>query len=111
MAPGTRSNGPIGNAQDSTPAGLIATPTPSTTPAGPAAPPRAPGYLPPHLGLTQEQLNAKFALEQRRAEADLAAVEARIIRENKESRARIAAIQAGAVIPAAPRNRVDEEEP
>ena len=61
--------------------------------------------------MTQEQLNTRFALEQRRAEADLAAVKARTIRKNKESRARITAIQSGAVTAAAPRNRLDEEEP
>lgn len=50
-------------------------------------------------------------MEQRKFEADLAATEVRTIREDEESRARIAAIQAGAVTAAAPRNRVDEEEP
>lgn len=107
MAPGTHSNGPAGNAQDSTPAG----PRVAPAPAAPPAPPQALDNLPPHLGLTREQLDARFALEQRRAEADLAAVEARTIRENEESRARIAAIQAGVVTAAALRNRVDEEEP
>ncbi|MCJ1470208.1 hypothetical protein MMC07_008853, partial [Pseudocyphellaria aurata] len=44
-------------------------------------------------------------------EADLAAIEARTACENKESRARIAAIQAGAVTAAASHTRTDEEEP
>lgn len=107
----TRSNGPAGNAQDSTPTGLIATPTSSAALAGPPAPIQALGNLPAHLGLTREQLDAEFALEQQRAEADLAAVKACTIRKNEESCARIAAIKAGAVTAAAPRNRVDEEEP
>ncbi|MCJ1262933.1 hypothetical protein MMC22_002803 [Lobaria immixta] len=55
--------------------------------------------------LTQEQLNARFALEQRRAQAEIAAVESKIARdqreadaqtglENEEIRARIAATAA-----------------
>lgn len=72
-----------------------------------------------HLSLTREQLDARFNLEQRkveiklrRAEADLAAVNARTARENEESRAKIAAIQAGTITAAAPHSPADEvEEP
>ena len=124
MAPNTRANGPVGDAQAGTPAGTIAGPTAPVAPAIPPAPPQALGNSSPqpgsqyaqfghtaHLGLTREQLDARFALEQRKVEADLAAIEARTIRENEESRARIAAIQSGGVTAAAPRNRIDEEEP
>lgn len=62
----------------------------------------------PHAGLTQEQRNAQFPLEQRKLEADIAAVEARTARENQESQARIAAIQAGPAI--ARRAQATEEE-
>ncbi|MCJ1272112.1 hypothetical protein MMC22_012019 [Lobaria immixta] len=52
--------------------------------------------------LTQEQLNAaRFALEQRKAEADIVAIEAKTARENEESRVRIAAMKAGAATAAA----------
>lgn len=44
---------------------------------------------------------ARFALEQRKAEADIAAIEAKTARENEESRARIAAMEAGAATAAA----------
>lgn len=84
-------------------------------------PTQAPANLsiPQAPSLTQEQVDARFILEQRkvkielrRAEADLAAVNARTARENKESRAKIAAIQAGAITAAAPRPPTDEvEEP
>ncbi|MCJ1424467.1 hypothetical protein MMC29_002355 [Sticta canariensis] len=61
-------------------------------------------------GFTREQLDAKFALEQRKAEAEVAAIEAKTRREDEESRARTAAIQSAAVV-AVPRTQVDEEEP
>lgn len=63
------------------------------------------------ISLTHQQLDARFALEQRNFEADLRAVEARTERENEECRARIAAIQAGTVTAAAPRVQADEEKP
>ncbi|MCJ1427049.1 hypothetical protein MMC29_004952, partial [Sticta canariensis] len=50
------------------------------------------------LGFTREQLDAKFALDQRKAEAELAAIEARTHREDEESQALIAAIQSAAVV-------------
>lgn len=99
---------------------------PTQTPPGIAAHPQAVSftnptmqlgatYLPsgpiPPLSFTREQLDARFALEQRRFEADLAAIKAKTARENEESRARIAVIQAGAVMAAAPRTQVDDEEP
>lgn len=65
----------------------------------------------PLFGFTQQQIDARFALEQRKVEAEIAAIEARTIRETKESRARILAIQSAAVAAAAPRDRVAEEEP
>lgn len=145
MAPGTRSHGPVTNAQgqDGDAAGPVVAPTPLQAPVIPPGAPQAPanppaptnshapanlqapanphalaqpGALyqfgnPPLFAFTQEQIDARFALEQRKVEADLAAIEARTIRENEESRAKIAAIQSAAVTAAAPRNRVDEEEP
>ena len=60
-------------------------------------------------GFTREQLDAKFALDQRKAEAEPAAIEARTRREDEESQARIAAIQSAAVV-AVPRTQADEEE-
>ena len=127
---GTRSSGPAGNAQGQSgnSAGPIAAPATLQAPIilpGPVSesPPVHPGaplqpghQLPqsgnaPYLGYTREQLDARFAMEQRKFEADLVATEARTVREDKESRARIAAIQAEAVTTAAPQNRVDEEEP
>lgn len=50
----------------------------------------------PASTLTQEQLNARFALEQHQAKAEIAAVEDKTVRENEESRAKIAAMEAGA---------------
>lgn len=64
----------------------------------------------PHVKLTREQIDARFALEQRKMEADLAATEARTARENEESRARVAALQSGAVVAAAPRTPVYEDD-
>lgn len=145
MALGTRSQGPVTNAQGQhgDAAGPVVAPTPPQAPVilpgapqAPANPPaptnsHAPANLqapanphapaqpgapyqfgnPPLFAFTQEQIDARFALEQRKVEADLAAIEARTLRENEESRAKIAAIQSAAVTAAAPRNRVDEEEP
>lgn len=72
-------------------------------------------YLPPEfpspLTLTREQLDARFALEQQKFEADLAAIEVRTNRENEESRARIAVIQAGAATAIAPPAQLDKKEP
>lgn len=71
------------------------------------------GHTPPHtphVNLTREQIDARFALEQRRIEADLAATEARTARENEESRARVAALQSGAVVATTPRTPVYEED-
>ena len=69
-------------------------------------------------GLTREQLDARFVLDQRKveievrkAEADLAATEARIIRDNEESRARIMAMQAGVATTTTSQTHTDEEEP
>lgn len=69
-----------------------------------------------HAGLTQEQRNARFALEQRKLEADLAkveadraAIEARTARENEESRARITAIQAGPAVARTPTAAEEED--
>ena len=74
-----------------------------------------PASVPPQYSniprLTQDQLNAKFDLEQRKTEAELRTIEGRIARENEESRARIAAIQAGAAATTAPGSKNDEEEP
>lgn len=50
----------------------------------------------PASTLTQEQLNARFALEQHKAEAEIAAVEDTTVRENEENRAKIVAMEAGA---------------
>ena len=121
MAPGTStcSNGPVPNAQDNTPARPTVPPAAPAAAAGPASsqasgnmlPPPGPPYAQAYLGLTREQIDARFGLEQRKVEADLAAIEARTIRENEESRARIVTIRSGAVTAAAPRNRVDEETP
>lgn len=129
MARGTRSSGPVGYAEDQAgnpegPVGAPATPqAPIMPPNNPQAPvnqqaPAQPAVAPymqfgniPLFGFTQQQIDARFALEQRKFEAEVAAIEARTIRENKESRARIAATQSGAGSAAAPRNRVDEEKP
>ena len=62
------------------------------------------------LDFTREQLDAKFALDQRKAEAELAAIEARIRREDEESQARVAAIQSAAVV-AVPQTQADKKEP
>lgn len=69
-------------------------------------------------GLTREQLDARFVLDQRKveielrkAEADLAAIEARTARENKESQARITAMQTSATTTSTLRIHTDEEEP
>ena len=62
-------------------------------------------------GFTQEQLDARFALKQQKVEADLAAIKARTIRENEETRAQIATLPSGLVTAASPRNRVGEEVP
>lgn len=70
----------------------------------------APGTM-PALAFTREQLDARFALEQQKFEADLAAIKRQTARKDKESLARIAVIQAGAVTAAAPHTQVDEEEP
>lgn len=56
----------------------------------------------PFFAFTQEQLDARFSLEQRKVEADLAATEARKIREIEESRAKIAAINRQRLPPLAP---------
>lgn len=96
MAPSTRSNGLVRNVQDSTSVGSIITLTLSVTPIGLSA--RAAGYLLLYLRLTREQLDAKFALEQQRVKADLAAVEARTVCQNKESYTRSVTIQSEAVI-------------
>ena len=134
MAPGTSSHGPVANAQgqDSNLAGPVVAPAPPQAPVIPPCAPQAPANLQapanpqapaqpgapyaqfgnvPFFAFTQEQLDARFSLEQRKVEADLAAIEARKIREIEESRAKIAAIQSAAVTAAGPRNRVDEEEP
>lgn len=74
----------------------------------------------PYPNLTREQLDARFNLEQRKieielqkAKADLAVGQARTARENEESHARIAVIQARPITAAAvaPHPRVEEEEP
>lgn len=65
----------------------------------------------PLFEFTREQIDARFVFEQRKFEAELAAIEARTTREVEDSRARVAAIQAGAVPATASRNRVDKEEP
>lgn len=128
MPRGTRSSGPVGYAEDqvvnrkgpvSAPATSQASVIPHDNPQAPAnqqalAQPSA-SYMQfgnePLFGFTQQQLDARFALEQRQLEAEIAAIEARTIRENKESRARISAIQSGAGAAAALQNPVDEEKP
>lgn len=67
----------------------------------------------PYLGLTREQMNAKFAMEQRKLELEMAAIEAQTVRENEESRARISAMQAVPTATTAPRasGSAEEEEP
>lgn len=62
-------------------------------------------------GFTQNQLDTRFIFKQRKVEADLATIEARTIRENKETRAKIATLSSGLVTAAVPRNRVGEEVP
>lgn len=113
MARGTRSSDLVGYPEDQAdnrkgPVGAPATPQVSViplddkpqalfnqqAPAQPSAPNMQFGNI-PLFGFTQQQIDARFALEQRKVEAEIAAIEARIIRETKESRARILAIQSG----------------
>lgn len=102
----TANTGPTQNIADA----VTAPPIPKHT--NPSTQPGAtPSFSGPALGLTREQLDARFALEQRKFEADLRAVEAQTDRENEESRARIAALQAGSVAAAVPRAQADKEEP
>ena len=61
-------------------------------------------------GFTREQLDAKFALEQRKMEAKLAAIEAKKRFESDESQARIAAIQSAAATAVVPPTQADEGE-
>lgn len=88
----------------------------SLSPLSPPPPdPRQPGshnIIPDQAlfsSFTREQLDAKFALDQRKVEAELAEIEARTRRENEESQARISAIQSG-VVTATPRTQANEEE-
>lgn len=71
---------------------------------------QASGYLHLHFELTWEKLDAKFALEQQKAEQKLAIVEVYTLRERKKSLTRIVALKFAAVIPVAPRNKVGENE-
>ena len=65
----------------------------------------------PAWGFTRKQLDARFALEQQRLESNLAAIRCRTKREDKESLARIAVIQARAVTAAAPHTQNNKEKP
>lgn len=126
MALGTRSHGPITNAQSQhgNTAKLVITPIPLQTPiilpgalqasANPLAftnsyallnlqAPANPHALaqlgalyqfrnPAFFVFTWELIDASFALEQHKVEADLAAIEACTLRKNKQNRAKIAII-------------------
>lgn len=109
-APSRQSNNLVANVYDSIHGELIATTISSATAVRPATWSQISSFLHPHFGPILEQLDAKFTFEKGRAEAELAVVEARTLRENKKSSARIVAIESAAIITAALRNRMDKED-